>query len=41
MHAIEVHELRKRYGDVEAIRGIDITVEQGEVFCLLGPNGAG
>ena len=39
--AIEVRGLRKRYGDVEAVRGIDFTVRRGEVFGLLGPNGAG
>jgi ABC-2 type transport system ATP-binding protein len=39
--AIEVTALRKRYGDYEALRGIDITVRRGEVFGLLGPNGAG
>jgi ABC-2 type transport system ATP-binding protein len=39
--AIEVCALRKRYGDYEAVRGIDITVRRGEVFGLLGPNGAG
>jgi ABC-2 type transport system ATP-binding protein len=39
--AIEVRDLRKRYGDYEAVRGIDITVQRGEVFGLLGPNGAG
>ncbi len=39
--AIEVSALRKRYGDFEALRGIDITVQRGEVFGLLGPNGAG
>jgi ABC-2 type transport system ATP-binding protein len=39
--AIEVHDLRKRYGDYEAVRGIDISVQRGEVFGLLGPNGAG
>ncbi len=33
--------LCKRYGDYEAVRGIDITVQRGEVFGLLGPNGAG
>ena len=33
--------LSKRYGDYEAVRGIDITVRRGEVFGLLGPNGAG
>jgi ABC-2 type transport system ATP-binding protein len=39
--AIEVLALRKRYGAYEAVRGIDITVQRGEVFGLLGPNGAG
>ena len=39
--AIEVRGLRKRYGDFDAVRGIDFTVRQGEVFGLLGPNGAG
>jgi ABC-2 type transport system ATP-binding protein len=39
--AIEVTALRKRYGDYEALRGIDISVSRGEVFGLLGPNGAG
>jgi ABC-2 type transport system ATP-binding protein len=39
--AIDVRDLRKRYGDFEAVRGIDISVRKGEVFGLLGPNGAG
>jgi ABC-2 type transport system ATP-binding protein len=39
--AIEVSALHKRYGEYEAVRGIDITVRRGEVFGLLGPNGAG
>jgi ABC-2 type transport system ATP-binding protein len=39
--AIEVHGLRKSYGDFEAVRGIDFEVRRGEVFGLLGPNGAG
>jgi ABC-2 type transport system ATP-binding protein len=39
--AIEVQDLRKAYGDHEAVRGIDFTVRRGEVFGLLGPNGAG
>jgi ABC-2 type transport system ATP-binding protein len=39
--AIEVRDLRKRYGEFEAVRGIDIEVRRGEVFGLLGPNGAG
>src|SRR2546421_12449531 len=39
--AISVRGLRKRYGDVEAVRGIDFEVRRGEGFGLLGPNGAG
>jgi ABC-2 type transport system ATP-binding protein len=39
--AIEVRDLRKSYGSVEAVRGITFDVARGEVFCLLGPNGAG
>jgi ABC-2 type transport system ATP-binding protein len=39
--AIEVRGLTKLYGDVEAVRGIDLDVAVGEVFALLGPNGAG
>ena len=41
MNAIEVTDLRKSYGDFEAVRGVSFTVAVGEVFCLLGPNGAG
>lgn len=40
-NAIEVRGLHKRYGEYEAVRGIDIDVRRGEVFGLLGPNGAG
>jgi ABC-2 type transport system ATP-binding protein len=40
-HVIVIEELRKSYGDVEAVRGIDLHVDRGEVFALLGPNGAG
>ncbi|MBV9604164.1 MAG: ABC transporter ATP-binding protein [Solirubrobacterales bacterium] len=39
--AIEVRDLRKSYGEVEAVRGVSFEVMRGEVFCLLGPNGAG
>jgi ABC-2 type transport system ATP-binding protein len=38
---LQVENLVKRYGDVEAVRGVSFNVEQGEVFGLLGPNGAG
>jgi ABC-2 type transport system ATP-binding protein len=39
--AVQVQGLRKAYGDLTAVRGIDFTIEEGEVFGLLGPNGAG
>jgi len=38
---LQVENLVKRYGDVEAVRGVSFNVEAGEVFGLLGPNGAG
>ncbi|WP_328454523.1 ABC transporter ATP-binding protein [Streptomyces sp. NBC_00386] len=38
---VDVRGLRKRYGDVTAVDGIDLGIRQGEVFGLLGPNGAG
>jgi ABC-2 type transport system ATP-binding protein len=41
MDAIVVQELRKRYGDVQALDGVSFAVREGEVFGLLGPNGAG
>ncbi len=39
--AIAVRGLRKSYGPVEAVRGVDLEVHEGEVFAFLGPNGAG
>jgi len=39
--AIEVRGLTKSYGAVQAVRGIDLAVERGQIFALLGPNGAG
>jgi ABC-2 type transport system ATP-binding protein len=41
MSLIEVKGLTKNYGDVHAVRGIDLNIEQGEIFSILGPNGAG
>jgi ABC-2 type transport system ATP-binding protein len=39
--ALEIRGLWKRYGKLEAVKGIDLTVHDGEVFALIGPNGAG
>jgi ABC-2 type transport system ATP-binding protein len=39
--AIETHDLRKSYGDVQALDGVSLTVPEGTFFGLLGPNGAG
>jgi len=39
--AVETNRLEKSYGDVHALRGVDLSVEKGTVFGLLGPNGAG
>ena len=39
--AIEVHDLAKRFGEVEAVSGASFTVNSGEIFGFLGPNGAG
>ncbi|GAA4414258.1 ABC transporter ATP-binding protein [Fodinibacter luteus] len=41
MPAIRVRGLRKTYGELAAVDGLDLTVEDGEVVALLGPNGAG
>jgi ABC-2 type transport system ATP-binding protein len=38
---IHTHDLRKNYGPVEAVRGIDLDVHEGEIFGLIGPDGAG
>lgn len=40
-HLIHVRELRRSYGDVRAVDGVDFEVRPGEIFAMLGPNGAG
>ena len=40
-HAIEIIDVTKRYGELQALAGVSLTVEPGEFFGLLGPNGAG
>jgi len=40
-YAIEVKSLKKSFGDIQAVQGVEFSVEQGEILSLLGPNGAG
>jgi linearmycin/streptolysin S transport system ATP-binding protein len=41
MKAIEIQDLKKSFGENQAVQGVSFSVEQGEIFSLLGPNGAG
>ncbi len=41
MHAIDVRNIVKKFGEFTAVKGISFTVDEGEIFGLLGPNGAG
>lgn len=41
MSAIEIRNVKKRYKDLQALKGVSLSVEEGEFFGLLGPNGAG
>ena len=39
--AIQINQVHKNFGSLQALKGVDLTIEQGEFFALLGPNGAG
>ena len=39
--AIEIRGLRKSFGDLEVLKGIDLTIDRGEVVCVIGPSGSG
>lgn len=41
MQSIEIHNVKKRYNGLQALKGVDLTINAGEFFGLLGPNGAG
>ena len=41
MSAIEIRNVKKRYKELQALKGVNLVVEEGEFFGLLGPNGAG
>jgi len=38
---IQAHQLRKSFGELQAVAGVDFNVDRGELFGFLGPNGAG
>ncbi len=41
MNAIEIQNLNKSFGELHAVNGVSLAVEEGEILSLLGPNGAG
>ena len=40
-NAILVQDLRKKYGDAEVLKGVNLKIEEGEFYALMGPNGSG
>jgi len=41
MPSVEVKNLVKHFGSIEAVKGVSFTIDKGEIFGLIGPNGAG
>lgn len=41
MNSIEIRNLKKSFGKQQALRGVDLTLKEGEVYGFIGPNGAG
>ena len=41
MAIIEVQKIQKKYGDLEVLKSIDLSIEEGEVVCIIGPSGSG
>ena len=41
MAIIEVQKLQKKYGNLEVLKSIDLSIEEGEVVCIIGPSGSG
>jgi ABC-2 type transport system ATP-binding protein len=40
-YVVQTHQVKRAFGSFEAIRGVDLSIRQGETYGLLGPNGAG
>ncbi|MBQ6630844.1 MAG: ATP-binding cassette domain-containing protein, partial [Romboutsia sp.] len=41
MYILQIENLHKKYGEFEALKGVNLSIQKGEIYGLLGPNGAG